>query len=274
MHSQKYGDIALAGNADLPLWELFHENSKLSRYSSSLSDAEVLEYLGELQESLQYTSFPATVLPRGLMPMKKSFPEIILSRQSIREMLALPLKLREIGTLLRLSYGVTRRRAFSGVARSLRVVPSGGALYPLEIFIHVNKAERLQTGVYHYNPVRHDVRLLQHDDPAAKLKKCFIQESIYQCASLLIFITAIFERSVLKYGERGYRFAFLEAGHVAQNINLVSCAMGLACFNVGGFFDREVDAFLNLDGITHSTVYVVAIGRCHNAQARSQKRNG
>jgi SagB-type dehydrogenase family enzyme len=88
-----------------------------------------------------------------------------------------------------------------------------------------------------------------------------VQNTIPQAASLTIFITALFERTVFKYGERGYRFILLEAGHVAQNINLVAAALGLGCLNIGGFFDREIDDFLSLDGITHSTIYMIAIGK-------------
>lgn len=80
-------------------------------------------------------------------------------------------------------------------------------------------------------------------------------------SSLLVFITAMFERSIFKYGDRGYRFVLLEAGHAAQNLNLVSNALGLGSLNIGGFFDREMDDFLGLDGITHSTIYMVAIGK-------------
>jgi SagB-type dehydrogenase family enzyme len=80
-------------------------------------------------------------------------------------------------------------------------------------------------------------------------------------ASLIVFITAIFERSIFKYGDRGYRFVFLEAGHVGQNINLVTNALGLGCTNIGGFFDRQIDDFLGIDGVTHSTIYMMAIGK-------------
>ena len=88
-----------------------------------------------------------------------------------------------------------------------------------------------------------------------------MQNTIPRAASLTIFITPLFERSVFKYGERGYRFVLLEAGHVAQNLNLVATALGFGCLNIGGFFDREIDQFLALDGIAHSTIYMMAIGK-------------
>jgi len=53
----------------------------------------------------------------------------------------------------------------------------------------------------------------------------------------------------------------LEAGYVAQNINLVSNALGLGCVNVGGYFDRQIDKLLGIDGITHSTIYMMGIGK-------------
>jgi hypothetical protein len=33
------------------------------------------------------------------------------------------------------------------------------------------------------------------------------------------------------------------------------------CINIGGFFDRDIDRMLGLDGVCHSTIYLVGIGR-------------
>ena len=86
---------------------------------------------------------------------------------------------------------------------------------------------------------------------------------------MIVFITAVFERSVFKYGDRGYRFVLLEAGHVAQNINLAVTALGLGCVNIGGFFDRDIDEFLGIDGLTHSSVYLMAIGKAMAASSET-----
>jgi len=87
-----------------------------------------------------------------------------------------------------------------------------------------------------------------------------VQKNLAYDSSVLFFITALFERATFKYGDRGYRFVLLEAGHVAQNINLASGGLRLGCMNIGGFFDRQIDDLLGLDGVTHSTVYLVAVG--------------
>src|SRR5207245_9426145 len=141
------------------------------------------------------------------------------------------------------------------------VVPSGGARYPLEIFFHSATIEGLQAGLYHYNPAENHLRFLRKGDATNKIAEAMAYPDLAAGASLLVFITAVFERSIFKYGDRGYRFILLEAGHVAQNINLVTNALGLGGTNIGGFFDRQIDDFLGLDGVTHSTIYMIAIGK-------------
>jgi SagB-type dehydrogenase family enzyme len=140
-------------------------------------------------------------------------------------------------------------------------VPSAGALYPLEIFFHSIESESVKAGLYHYNPIENRLRLVRGGDATADISKAMVQPDIAPRASVIIFITAVFERTVFKYADRGYRFIFLEAGHVAQNMDLVSQALGLGCVNIGGYFDREVDDFLGIDGLTHSTIYMMAIGK-------------
>jgi SagB-type dehydrogenase family enzyme len=73
-------------------------------------------------------------------------------------------------------------------------------------------------------------------------------------------MTAMFWRSRFKYGARAYRFALMEAGHVGQNLLLAAAALGLGAVPLGGFYDREVDAFLGVDGIYEASLYLVPVG--------------
>lgn len=134
-------------------------------------------------------------------------------------------------------------------------------MYPLEIFFFSSRVKGLNAGLYHYNPPKKNLRFLGQEENSAWLANALVQSNLSQEASIFFFITAMFERTVLKYGDRGYRFVLLEAGHVAQNINLVASGLGLGCVNIGGFFDRQVDQLLGLDGLTHSTIYVIGIGK-------------
>jgi SagB-type dehydrogenase family enzyme len=104
------------------------------------------------------------------------------------------------------------------------------------------------------------LKLVRKGDYTDVIAKAMLQPELGRNASVMIFLTAVFERSVFKYADRGYRYIMLEAGHVAQNINLAANALGFGCRNIGGYLDRDIDCFLDLDGITHSAIYMIAIG--------------
>jgi len=255
-----WDEIMLTGRDEAREWELFHENSKIGRYSQALPREEVRARMSRLYESLPYVGYPVVDLPRTFSPLPHSLEQAITSRTSVRNFSPCSLTLEKISTILFFAYGITRSAEDPSLPRSFRVVPSGGALYPLEIFFHSACIEGLQAGLYHYNPVAHHLRFLRNHDDTERLSASLVQPELAQDAAIIIFLTALFERSTFKYGNRGYRFILLEAGHVAQNLNLVTTALGLGSVNIGGYFDREVDDFLEVDGVTHSTMYIIAIG--------------
>lgn len=246
------------GNEDL-IWELFHENSKNGHYGHGLSEAEVRARVNELERSLSFTGYPVVELPTPPLVLDQPLHKVILSRISFRNFTPRLLSQQELAALLYHAYGVTRLSTDLS-SRSLRAIPSGGGLYPLEIFFHTTCVHELRSGLYHYNPAKNNLRLLREGDKTSKISESLLQPDLVLGASLVMFVTALFERSIFKYGDRGYRYILLEAGHLAQNVNLVVTALGLGCVNIGGFFDHEIDDFLDLDGITHSTIYMIAIG--------------
>ena len=147
----------------------------------------------------------------------------------------------------------------SGFSR--RAYPSGGARYPLEVYpIVFDGVEGIPAGVYHYNVKEHALdtiaaRSFSNDDIAKLATYPWVQRS-----SALIVITAVFWRSQMKYGERGYRYVMLEAGHMGQNIYLSSTALGLKCSGLGGTWDANIESLLNVDGIDESLVYALVVG--------------
>lgn len=259
--NNSWQEYLLPASKEGEVWELFHENSKLGRLTQSLSDEEVLARMKELSESLPFVGYPIVELPLVSRSLNLSLDEAIVSRITTRELAPQTMLLEDVACLLYHAYGQTRDNKETDFPRPFRVVPSAGAMYPLEIFLFSSRVEGLLSGLYHYNPAHKHLRLLAPGDHANTIADTLVQPELAHGASLIIFITALFERSVSKYGNRGYRFALLEAGHVGQNINLASTAMGLGSVNIGGYFDRETDDFLGLDGISHSTIYVISIGK-------------
>ena len=80
-------------------------------------------------------------------------------------------------------------------------------------------------------------------------------------AAIGFVMTAVFWRNRNKYGERGYRYVLHEAGHIGQNVYLVSEALGLKCCALGGTRDENLEKFIDIDGVTESVVYALALGK-------------
>ncbi|HLG16590.1 MAG TPA: SagB family peptide dehydrogenase [Blastocatellia bacterium] len=261
MTRQTWNDLRLAPGDPGLVWELFHENSKTNRYDAFPSEQETLALMSAMWESLPFEGYPIVELPRSPTPLGLSLEEALTARVTTRELEPCSLTLEQVATLLHYAYGVTRDNRGTAFPRPFRIVPSAGALYPLEVFFFSAHVDGLQTGLYHYNPARNDLRFVREGDERARLSEALVQSYLAAASSVIFFITAMFERTTSKYADRGYRFVMMEAGHLAQNMNLVATALGLGSVNIGGFFDRQVDALLGLDGLTHSAVYLVCVGK-------------
>jgi SagB-type dehydrogenase family enzyme len=212
-------------------------------------------------ESFLFEGYPSIALPTELTPLHLSLEEAITMRHSTRNMIPAPFPLKDLATLFHYAYGVTRLNIGTNYPRPFRTVPSGGALYPLELFFYSSHIEDQPAGLYHYNPAKNVIRRIREENLSDSIANLLVQPEIAEQASLIIFITAMFERSTFKYGDRGYRFVLLEAGHVAQNFNLVASGLGLGCLNIGGYFDKRTNELLELDGLTQSAIYLLAVGK-------------
>jgi SagB-type dehydrogenase family enzyme len=71
----------------------------------------------------------------------------------------------------------------------------------------------------------------------------------------------MFNRTKIKYGERGYRYILLDAGYIGENIYLVSNAMGLGVVSIGGFIDDDINELLDINGVDEAVIYIFAIGK-------------
>ncbi len=119
-------------------------------------------------------------------------------------------------------------------------------------------------GVYHFDPLRHALEVVSTGLAPGRLAALSTYPDIVEPCSALLLIAAVFGRTRFKYGQRGYRFAVLEAGHVGQNVMLAATALGLGAVPLGGFYDRPTDELLELDGVNESTLYAIALGTVHS----------
>jgi SagB-type dehydrogenase family enzyme len=244
------------------VWELFHENSKTRRYGHHVPNDYVAARMLQLSDALDYEGHVAVELPEPFEGLDAPLSDVITARVTPSQLEPTPLTLSQLSSMLHAGCGLTRSNKTTDFLRPFRTTPSGGALYPLELYLSTKHVNDLDAGLYHYSPSAHQLKRLKSGDFAGTLSPTLVefQAELVFDASVVFVVTAVFGRSTFKYGARGYRFVFLEAGHVAQNINLAATSLGLGCINLGGFYDRRVDEFLGLDGLNQSTIYMIAVG--------------
>jgi len=248
-------------------WELFHENSKTSfvelhpLFKLWPSDATIVANMKQLRRVKPYTDFPHLALPQDVPAATRGFDEVLFARQTARGFGPGSIGLPQLAKVLMLSYGVNRSNKDSHFPRPFRVIPSGGALYPLEIYLHARRVDGLDPGLYHYDPEDQMLDVLRPCDESDLIIPHIVQKDLAQSAAVYIFVSAVFARSTFKYGDRGYRFVLLEAGHLAQNATLTAQEMGLATCNIGGYSDRAIDRYMGIDGLNESVIYMMFLGQ-------------
>lgn len=198
-------------------------------------------------------------LPRPELPSLQ-FDHVVKRRMSCRRFSEEPLGLAQLSALLHSGYGVLGSVDFQGEFLE-RPVPSGGALYPLELYVLAQNVEGLPGGGYHYVPLYHRLEVVHdHSLPRLLTSEMFLGQPYLAGCAALIAITAVVERSMWKYEDRGYRYILFEAGHVGQNLSLCTAALDLGGLNLGGFFDEDLSGLLRLDPDREVPLYAFAVG--------------
>jgi len=135
-------------------------------------------------------------------------------------------------------------------------VPSAGDFYSAELYIINLHDSNKKRGVYYYDMENNNLNFV-HDN----FKIDFLPDinAFALQAKYLIVITSKLNQLLGKYGDRGYRYALIEAGHIGQNISLYSEFMGLKACPMGGFYDEILINYLNLEK-NEFPLYIYAIG--------------
>lgn len=238
-----------------PLTWTFHRNTSRWAHNALAAGDDVLPH-----PPAEYPEDPFLRLPPPRLPAA-DFADLLRRRFSCRRFADRPLGLQAVSTLLHTGYGVLGTAQLGAMEFLERPVPSGGGLYPLELHLLARAVEGLTAGIHHYAVIGHGLELRREVAlPRALRDYLFMGQSQLTEAPAILLISAVAERCLRKYGDRGYRYILLEAGHVAQNLNLAAAALGLGSCNIGGFFDLELGALLRIDPEQEIALYGIAVG--------------
>ncbi|MBV6322631.1 SagB/ThcOx family dehydrogenase [Duganella violaceipulchra] len=261
---------AMAGDFDIddPA-EILHEQTKFHRATLAGQVKNIVRYLRHpafiARGAAGYNVFascPKIDLPQPDLALGE-LAAAMAGRTSARGF-APSLSLREVSSLLHHAVRVNRYRSSDAaphVKLAFRAYPSPGGLYPTEFYFFLNQVEGVAPCIAHYDARGHCLRVLkpQDGDAFGSAEVRGGEQSIK--APLVCVMTSVPQRATAKYGARGYRMALLEAGHASQNLCLAAQGLGMGSLVYGAYYDDELAALLDIDGVTETVVSVMLLGR-------------
>jgi SagB-type dehydrogenase family enzyme len=186
---------------------------------------------------------------RGLVSVERA----LAARRSIRSYNSTPLELEETSQLLWSAQGISN-------ARGYRTAPSAGAVYPLEIYAAIGNVKNLAVGIYKYIIREHALVEKAAGDLRQDICRAALHQSYIAAAPVVLMLCTINERAMNKYGERGWRYIFMEVGHAAQNVCLQAVALGLGTVVIGAFHDSDVQTVAHMSANEHPAC-IMPVGR-------------
>lgn len=185
-----------------------------------------------------------------------SLDQALRQRKSIRKFQDKAISQGGLSYLLWASTGIQRIED----GYEFRTAPSAGALYPIETYVVVNNIRKLEAGIYHYSVRSHELELIKQGDFKRSITAAALGQGMCAKAAVVFIWSAIFERCKWKYAQRAYRYIYLDAGHIAENLALASISLNLGSCEIGALYDDHVNAILGIDETIESVLCMATVG--------------
>ena len=185
--------------------------------------------------------------------------EAIDNRKSIRQYSSEPMSIGEVSFLLWSTQGI--KEVVQNYI-TLRTVPSAGARHALETYLLVNNISNVQSGLYRFLPLEYKIiREVDDSDMAERIGEACFHQNFVNTSAVTFIWTAVVYRMKWRYGERGYRYLHLDAGHVCQNLYLAAESIDCGVCAIAAFSDDDMNALLNIDGVEQFAIYIATVGK-------------
>ena len=203
--------------------------------------------------------------PPGNVPENKgSYLDILERRKSIRRYATNHISVNELSHFLYHSSRIKRIFTSEEGTLTKRPYASGGARYPLEIYVSNNSIKGIQKGVHYYDPLKHNLILLNKNRNYKEKFNTFlldVQNPLMNREPDVVFIiTAVFERTMWKYDKLGMSLILSDLGCLYQTMYLVATGMDLAPCPIGKTEEELVKNWLNLNWFEESHVGTFMLG--------------
>ncbi len=248
--------------------------SSYMRRNDRARDFSISSYFGDTGMQMLQLIDEEDAIAKNLFPLSEGVPltmeigEVMIQRRSIRHYTGDPMEFDYLSSLIRAAAGITATNQMAlsqggSLETTLRTVASGGGLYPVKLYVVACSVNGLEPGIYRFASKKD--ALIQVDDASGV-------ESFFNCysaapgiistdkASAVLLLIGHPWRSMRKYGNKGLRFVFQEAGAMTQNIHLAATSLGLGSVDCASFYDEEIHDLLQMDGINQFFLHAIFIG--------------
>jgi len=198
-------------------------------------------------------------MPEEIPAIKIDFMAAIELRTSVRDYQPTPISLLELSFLLWCTQGV---KQLLGDKATLRTVPSAGARHAFETYLLISNVEGVKPGLYRFLALEHKLAEVNMTETIAEeISNACLHQKVVLSSAITFIWAADSARMTWRYGERGYRYLHLDAGHVCQNLYLSSQVIGCGTCAIGAFDDELMNSVLGIDGEKQFVVYVATVGK-------------
>lgn len=255
LHRRVFDEFGIAASAACPASVLYHGHSRIT---PDWECPMTMDEIARLTMDLNYKTYPEAA--RAGLPESSSVPvpleTAIRRRRTAGGFSPAGMTFAEVAAMLRNSCGVTENGRLP-----LRAAPSPGGLYPTECYLLAYRVEGLEPAVWHFSPLSGELERVRALGGVESLWPALPPGWHGETPAAVFVLSARLPRVQAKYGERGYRFALIECGHIAQNLLLVAAALGVAAVSVGGFYDDAMNSLTGIDGGQEPALYAILAGR-------------
>ena len=177
----------------------------------------------------------------------RSIEKSISQRRSCREYQPVAISKEKLNQLLEYSY-----HSYSHVHGSL----IGRCLKTWVLLLNV---EGMDQGIYQLNNQTLQLEQTLSGNMIQESLEIGLEQPLAGTGAFNLIHTVHLPELIKKYGDRGYRYACIEAGMIGEKINLIAEELELGASGIGGYYDDLANKYLELP-LEEAILYITTVG--------------
>ncbi len=126
---------------------------------------------------------------------------------------------------------------------------SGGALYPLDVYIYVkpNRVENVKAGLYYYSPIDNSLNLVSSTCVITEDAHYFTNKEIFNESAFSVFLIYNAEATMPKYGGMGYFYSCIDSGIMVGALTQTAELSNIGLCSIGDMNFKKIEKYFKLN---------------------------